>query len=358
MEPQAQRSIVDEFSTNRHASQSKIQAFQSPLRHPKIGFEDGNIAIVTGPDYFLVHQGLLSRRSEYLSKLVQRAICENVSLLDGRPSLQLDDSSADMVDFLQALYDGIHGLKHNAKTFPEVASLLRLCTKYQVGYLRHQLLRGLSRSWPSTLDQWEERELKATDSHGIYAPRNVLAHPILVINLAREINAPELLPSAFYDLSRSQPSEAAAGYLLDSNVHRLNDRDLYNLFRGRESVSRFLSTFIVNELEGREPSQHCRYLDQVAPPRNVCQIAFETITFELLRDVNGVVCNRNSDPLYAIQDAELMQTRGDRPGEENRAPCRACEACRLDFGAVMDAARVEFWGLLPHWYGVEVENWG
>ena len=181
----------------------------------------------------------------------------------------------------------------------------------------------------------------------------------LVINLAREINAPELLPSAFYDLSRSQPSDAAAGYLLDSNVHRLNDRDLYNLFRGRESVSRFLSTFIVNELEGREPSPHCRYLEQAAyPPRTMCQVAFETITFELLRDVNGIVCNRNSDPLYAIQDAELMQTRGDRPGEDNKAPCRACEACRLDFGAVVDAARVEFWGLLPFWYGVEVENWG
>lgn len=134
---------------------------------------------------------------------------------------------------------------------------------------------------------------------------------------------------------------------------------MYNVLRGRENASRFLSTFIVNELEGREPSQYCRYLEEGAPmPRNTCQIAFETVTFELLRDVNGVVCNRNSDPLYAIQDAELMQTRDDRPGEENRAPCRACEACRLDFGTVVDAARAEFWELLPQWYGVEVDNWG
>lgn len=160
-------------------------------------------------------------------------------------------------------------------------------------------------------------------------------------------------------MSRSPPSQAAVGYSTNSGIHNLSDQDLYNLFRGRESTSRFLSTFIVNELEGREPSQHCHYLEQnSSPPRNTCQIAFETITFELLRDVNGVVCNRNSDPLYAIQDAELMQTRGDRPGEDNKASCRACEACRLDFGAIVDAARVEFWGLLPHWYGVEVENWG
>lgn len=143
-----------------------------------------------------------------------------------------------------------------------------------------------------------------------------------------------------------------------TEARQLSEPDLMNVLRGREHASRFLSTFIVNELEGREPSQWClhRRQEQVEH-RRACQIAFEAITFELLRDVNGVVCNRNSDPLYAIQDAELMQTRDDIPGMENQAVYRACEACRAEFGAVVDAAREEFWRKLPQWFGVEVPSW-
>ena len=183
----------------------------------------------------------------------------------------------------------------------------------------------------------------------------------MVIELAREVGAIELLPSAFYDLSRCPPSQAAIGYPspISSEIHLLSEADLLNILRGREHASRFLSTFIVNELEGREPSEWClhRKGEQVTE-RRACQVAFEAVTFELLRDVNGVVCNRNSDPLYAIQDAELMQTRDDLPGTENKAVCRACEACRSEFGVVVDLAREEFWRKLPYWYGVELSNWG
>lgn len=170
----------------------------------------------------------------------------------------------------------------------------------------------------------------------------------------------ELLPSASYDLSRFLPSQAAAGFqsTSTSGIHRLAEYDLLNVLRGREHASRFLSTFIVNELEGRDPSDWCIYRkEEKIVQRRACQIAFEAVTYELLRDVNGVVCSRNSDPLYAIQDAELMQTREDIPGAENKTVRRACEACRAEFGAVVDAAREEFWGKLPQWFGVDLENW-
>jgi hypothetical protein len=183
----------------------------------------------------------------------------------------------------------------------------------------------------------------------------------LLIELAREINAPELLPSAFYDFSRYAPSHAAVGYCdpETSELHQLSRDDLLNLLRGREHASRFLSTFIVNELEARAPSEWCinRNEEGLALQR-ACQVAFEAITFELLSDVGGVFCKRSSDPLYAIVDSELMQTRYDVPGTENKNGFRACEACRGEFGAVVDAAREELWGKLPLWFGVEVENWG
>lgn len=243
--------------------------------------------------------------------------------------------------------------------------------------MRQDILRGLSGSWPTSLVKWDAREAKATDTSGLYAPRHGLPHPMyayqnltssfvnnfsrLVIELAHEVGATELLPSACYDLSRFPPSQAAAGYQFSSTseIHRLGEYDLLNVLRGREHASRFFSTFIVNELEGRNPSNWCIYRNEEKhSQRRGCQIAFEAVTYELLRDVNGVVCNRNSDPLYAIQDAELMQTREDTPGVENKSVRRTCEACRAEFGAVVDAAREEFWGKLPQWFGVDLENWG
>lgn len=180
-----------------------------------------------------------------------------------------------------------------------------------------------------------------------------------MINLARASDALELLPAAFYDLSRSSPSDSAAGYVcpLTSKTHQLSDADLLNLLRGKEHASRFLSTFIVNELEGRDPSPSCAHqLDSDGSRRRVCQAAFEAITFEILRDVNGVVCHRSSDPLFAMMDAELMQTREDPLGRPN-SMLRACEFCRSEFGSAVDAAREEFWQRLPLWFGVDPQIW-
>jgi hypothetical protein len=177
-----------------------------------------------------------------------------------------------------------------------------------------------------------------------------------MINLAREIDAPELLPSAFYDLSRSPPCHAVIGSSGSVNhSQELSDVDLLSLLRGREHASRFLSTFIVNELEGREPSEWCKYRDDEEPGnRRTCQIAFEAITFGLLRDVNGATSDRASDPLQAIIKAEVMQTGN---GSENKAARRTCEACRSEFGVVVGMAKEEFWQKLPHWFGVRLESW-
>lgn len=182
----------------------------------------------------------------------------------------------------------------------------------------------------------------------------------LLINLAREIGEPNLLPSAFYDLSRYLPSQLMEGYVGPDGVqHHLTDDDVCKVLRGKEQGARFFSTFIVTELEARGPTANCLHRNEAQQSlKRACQMAFEAVTFELIRDVNGMVCNRNSDPLFTIADSVLMQTRDDQPGVENKAAYRACEACRLDYAAVVEAAREEFWRQLPTWFEVEVKNWG
>ncbi|KAF9479065.1 hypothetical protein BDN70DRAFT_913364 [Pholiota conissans] len=328
---------MDDFSTNRHAENLVKFDFvpPSPSRHPDLWFSDGNIALVAGMFYFNVHKGLISRNSAPLADAVNL-----------RFSLLADASCLSS------------GIKHDAQDFDNVASLLRLTTKYCVEHIRKDIIRGMSAIWPKTLSAWEFREADATDPTGVYKPRAIYPHPILVINLARETATADLLPSAFYDLSRCAASEIATGYLTPgvtdrSEMHILSDDDLLNTLRGREHASRFLSTFVVNELEGRDVSAGCVYRNDPDPFRKrLCQATFEATTFEILRDVNGVVFHRSSDPLFAIMDADLMQTRSDSANGRLSLLHRACEPCRVEFTASVDAAREEMWHKLPGWFGI------
>ncbi|PPQ97789.1 hypothetical protein CVT26_012836 [Gymnopilus dilepis] len=441
---------MDDFSTNRHAESDPLLTSgipdltdSPPIRHSDMWFSDGNIVLVAGDVYFRVHQGLLCRHSaplrEAVGALEAQAGREEQTeryLIEGQRVLVLDDQPKDLCHFLLALYDGISHVKHDNQDFDIVSALLRLSTKYRVEHIRNDVLRGMSMVWPRNLSAWEFREADATDSTGVYKPRSIYPHPILVINLAKETSSPYLLPSAFYDLSRCAASEIATGYLPPGSTDRsalvtLSDEDLMNVLRGREHASRFLSTFVVNELEGREPSVNCLHrnsgagahgdggaggeLDTVR--KRICQATFEATTFEILRDVNGVVLHRSSDPLFAIMDADLMQTRGPDPsavsilggggalgafaagaaggvagvaggpggvaggaGGGGMGPGggvgaggaagqgavamgrlgllhRACEPCRMEFTAAVDAAREELWHKLPYWFGVCLDSW-
>lgn len=145
----------------------------------------------------------------------------------------------------------------------------------------------------------------------------------------------------------------------DAERQFLHDDDVMNVLRGKEHASRFLSTFIVSHLEGRESSMNCIY--RADRPENkpemmsrrACRASFEAITFEIVRDVNGVVLHRTTDPLFAMMDADLMQTRNGRIN----VAFRACEPCRLEFSAAVDAAREELWLNLPGWFSVDLESW-
>ncbi|RPD63923.1 hypothetical protein L227DRAFT_496363 [Lentinus tigrinus ALCF2SS1-6] len=344
-----------DFSSNRCIS--PLTDYEVPTRHTDLYFDDGNLCIVTGRQYFIVHRGLLCRHSVLLQERIETIKEQEEQLVEGLAVLYLDDEPAEFAHFLRALY----GLAYDttAEAFAVTSAILRLATKYAVDALREVTLRNLSLSWPTTLHMWEARERAATSPDGVYAPRPALPHPLLIIELSREVDAPQLLPSAFYDLSRYLPTQLMEGHVTSNGEHhRLDIDDLCRVLRGKEQAARFFSTFIVTELEGRGPSQLCVHRNELQTSRKrACQMAYEAVTFELIRDVNGMVNNRNSDPLFSIAESMAMQTRGDQPGVENKVAYRACEACRLEYGAIVAAARDEFWRHLPAWFEIELKAW-
>lgn len=97
--------INSDFSSNVYGAKSG--GCHNFTRHPDIYFEDGNVAILTGSHYSLVHQGLLSRHSNVLKSLLETVSVQNDKSIEGCPMLQLQDSPDDMAHFLKALYDGM-----------------------------------------------------------------------------------------------------------------------------------------------------------------------------------------------------------------------------------------------------------
>jgi len=95
-------------STNEHSGSGIPGEKTGPLsRHSDICFDDGNLAVLTGNVYFLVHQGLLCRRSKVFEKLAKGLSDRHIFTLERRSVLHLQDSPEDMAQFLLALYDGM-----------------------------------------------------------------------------------------------------------------------------------------------------------------------------------------------------------------------------------------------------------
>ncbi|EAU91151.1 hypothetical protein CC1G_03319 [Coprinopsis cinerea okayama7 len=356
---------ADDFSTNQNQASSTVPGVEDPSlklgfsslqRHP-LSFEDGNLALISEDHYFLVHRGFLCRHSAALKDIILKS--EDQRRLFNRPVVTIDEKWADLGCFLSSLYDGVTHLSSSIEDFAVVAAILRLATKYQVEHIRIEILRKLASTWPRNLLAWDIRESNAT-SLGLYKPRAVYPHPIMVIPLFYEVKAHELLPSAYYDLSRCVASDIVSGwsYPADpSTSWHLDNDSILTVLRGKEQASRFLSTFIVNELEGREPSTGCIYKTDPDPlKRRICPASFEAVTFEIVRDCNGVVCHRVTDPLFAILDSYLMQKR-DNPIGRGKITFRACDSCREDFAHAVEAARNNLWQKLPSWFGVKLDLW-
>ncbi|KAF7298524.1 BTB domain-containing protein [Mycena indigotica] len=348
---------------NSSVMSSKLKNFA----RSRLWFCDGNIILVAASVAFKVHRGQLQRHSEVFDGLFNIPQPPEQDLLEGCPWFEIYDSPTDVFHFLTALYDGLYFSIPHAHDFPIIASVLRCSTKYLVEHLRQRCMARLEVEWPTTLAGWDSREQAATDALGHYAPRTSCAHPILLIDLAVELNLPFLLPAAMYDLARYGPSKIYSGTTvpaLTSSIPTTLDADsplstmnlpeafLVATFRGREAAQHYLANFVSTELEGRSPAAECLYLTE-DPPSRRCRESFYFITLNVLRSVGGIACGRDADPLFTLVQAMDMLSRTDFSDGQKQCGLKMCHVCKLDFAKTAQTAREEVWQLLPSWFGLE-----
>jgi hypothetical protein len=200
------------------------------------------------------------------------------------------------------------------------------------------------------LKAWDTREdvLRSYEvdgfSHGHRYP-----HPFALINLAREVDAPLLLPSAFYDISRlsftqifeTNDPECAVGLSMD---------DMQRLCLGKEVMQQTITTLIRNMGTGNHIRQqstahtHFRKASSMCLSAAACRKDFmelvDLATQHYLFDRERGC----GDPLYVAEEL----------GQLKSAEFSECKACAKLLESWATREREKMWKMVPHWFRLDV----
>ncbi|KAJ6449170.1 hypothetical protein DFH09DRAFT_1386122 [Mycena vulgaris] len=171
-------------------------------------FADGNLVIQARNSQFRVYRGILAARSPVFQDMLSFPQPPDSELVEGCPLVHLPDAEMEVTDFLKAIFIPEYFLPFPALTkFDVIVGCLRLSHKYGVDYLRRRALVHLSSGYRTTLAEWdsskydEEATSRLASQVRTWPTPYDAAHRISVIQLAREVDVPWILPTAFYRLS-------------------------------------------------------------------------------------------------------------------------------------------------------------
>ncbi|KAF7359031.1 hypothetical protein MSAN_01243800 [Mycena sanguinolenta] len=185
---------------------SATAALHSPQRVPELWFDDGTIVIQAGNSLYRVYRGALAGRSSVFRDMLSCPQPPESDLVEGCPFVELPDPEVEVTPFLKAIFDPVFFMPFPAKTeFDAVVGCLRLSNKYEVEYLRHRALVHFSSAYPTTLSKLDALLYRPGECPPLESQSwEVSMEPasrIRAIQLAREVDAPWILPRAFYTLS-------------------------------------------------------------------------------------------------------------------------------------------------------------
>ncbi|KAG5647448.1 hypothetical protein DXG03_009378 [Asterophora parasitica] len=278
---------------------------------------------------------------------------------DGIPVVELYDTAEDVGNLLIALYDGPTFGCNDQEDFRVVSGVLRLSTKYIIEGLRTKALEHLSAAWPLNIKAWDMREdlARSHETDVASSGSHLYPHPIAVINLAREVHAPSLLPAAFYDLSRYpfshifEPTEEEQTYrTLPSFTSNLSVADLQRLCLGKEASQHAITSLITamgssQYVRSAQLSTHTRKpsASGVCVSAAACRKDFSELvdlaTQHYLFDRERGCC----DPLYVAEEL----------GQLKSAEFSECKSCARSLEAWATREREKMWKSISVWFRLD-----
>ncbi|KIM87927.1 hypothetical protein PILCRDRAFT_95671 [Piloderma croceum F 1598] len=157
-------------------------------------FEDGNIVLQAELTQFKVYGGILSSKSDIFKDMFAMPKPQaGEELVEGCPVVHMMcDTAQDWHHVLKALCDRCYTfVRTTPLPLAVVAAFLRLGMKYNISTLTADAMERLSYEFPTTMGRWDSFDLCSRVD--LYTQ----ADYIDVVNLAKEIQLPHFLPTAF-----------------------------------------------------------------------------------------------------------------------------------------------------------------
>ena len=171
-----------------------------------------------------------------------------------------------------------------------------------------------------------------------------------MINLAREIDAPSLLPSAFYDISRLSFTQIFETNDDESvSLVRLSMADMQRLCLGKEAMQHTITTLIRNMGTGnyirQQSAAHSHFrkasmcLSAAACRKDFMELVDLATQHYLFDRERGY-----GDPLYVAEEL----------GQLKSAEFSECKACAKLLESWATREREKMWKMIPHWFRLDI----
>ncbi|KAJ7119091.1 hypothetical protein C8R44DRAFT_707401 [Mycena epipterygia] len=313
-----------------------------PQRVQGLWFEDGNLVIQAGNSQFRVYRGVLAARSSVFQDMLAFPQPPDSELVDGCPLVCLPDPATEVTVFLKAIFHPEFFAPFPAPTtFDSIVGVLRLSHKYGVDYLRRRALIHLSSGHHNTLSETDcasytgdpDPSRSLSEIMSWPGPDSDVSH-MCTIQLAREIDAPWVLPLAFYNLS--------------AVFHEVGNIIFHGAVYNGLPVSLSMQdqqTFLIGH-NSQNTSTYAAILQFLSYPRSAdiegCKSPARC-TAERLNAVESsreMTCDSPSIPLdiWDSDDWDILQD--------------VCPACLAVLKDAHQHARQAFWDKLPEMYGL------
>ncbi|KAF7329370.1 hypothetical protein MKEN_00198600 [Mycena kentingensis (nom. inval.)] len=311
-----------------------------PRNVDELWFSDGNIIIQAENLRFRVFKGILAARSPVFSDMMSLpapAEPDAQDSEDGCPLVRMHDSGDEATRFLKAIFDSDFfppfPLKCDGDT---VFACLRLANKYQVDYLRHRALAHLSSAFPMSLDvldmRYEHDSLAITEACS-WAMELGLSEVLRVIAIAREVEAPWVLPLAFYYLSwlLSHPAQLFQTLSIPNEPGNsaLSAADREVFLQGYDHQSHVEARLLPPTLEGK--FKDCHSPHDCLAARLDCLDLYQHLMYDR---------EETPPPLHIMRMADEPKFK------------QLCDVCYADLESEYLRRRNRVWQALPGWYSL------
>ncbi|KAI0370989.1 hypothetical protein BV20DRAFT_966096 [Pilatotrama ljubarskyi] len=316
--------------TEEHEASNPPPTIAALTRDEECWYEDGNLTLVARDVEFRVYMGPLVKHSPVFKDMLSLPQPAEYTG-EAFPRVHVTDSPEDLRHFLRCFALGnelyLNVKPSNCSTaFSKVSAIVRLCHKYDVEGLLKKAIHWLKARYPTKYSDWSyensrlDRELTPPQSIG-------------VVNLARLVNIPSLLVSAFLDCCSLTPQELEEGLRKeDGQRETLSEEDHRRVLNARSELVKADAQAAIHIFQP-VTSDYC---------------ASEAKCAEILEQVLQTVASP-LDPGQARFRYDMVQTWWERTEDDWLS---LCELCLDDMDRREKEIRRALWDRLPTIFGL------